>query len=231
MTFAPATLFFRSASQTRFESIMPSGEPACLDIDATISGIHERTSTVTKNPIESGANKSDHVINDNEVFSIEGVISDTPLSIITPVRNILTTANEELQILTTIAGSIGGLLQNRDDKAINAFKYLDELWRNHIPFKIISEFKTYDPVVFTSLSMPRTLQNGEAIRFTATIEQMEIATTLTAPKPSPEIVHTASQKEDLGKKDTQPITETVEKKSSFLFRLFRLGGPTGTAGQ
>lgn len=209
---------------------MPSGEPAILDIDATISGLHSRTSTITKNPIEDGSNKSDHVINENESFTIEGVVSDTPLSIITPVRNLLTTANEELQTLTTVAGSIGGLLQSPIERAQNAFIYLDELWRNHIPFKIISGFKSYDPVLFASLTIIEVLQNGRAVRFTGTIEQLQIAITKLQTIPpdesiAPDVVHTGSAKQDLGKKSTKAITKTVEKKSSLLFDILFRSSP------
>ncbi len=53
-----------------------------LEIDATIKQNLTRTAMLTKNPVESGAQTTDHINLDNLKFEMEGIISEAPLSLV-----------------------------------------------------------------------------------------------------------------------------------------------------
>jgi len=53
-----------------------------LKLDASLKESHNRTARVTENEIEDGSVISDHVKLDPKTLTMEGVISDTPISIL-----------------------------------------------------------------------------------------------------------------------------------------------------
>lgn len=50
-----------------------------IEIDCTITELHSWTSTVTRVPVESGADRSQHIIDNPYMLSVEAVISDIPM--------------------------------------------------------------------------------------------------------------------------------------------------------
>jgi len=51
-----------------------------LRLDATLQEVHERTSRVTDHPIEGGSTIQDHIVRNPRRLTMEGYITDTPLS-------------------------------------------------------------------------------------------------------------------------------------------------------
>jgi hypothetical protein len=117
-------------SQTRKNAI------GSLTIEATISENHRASSQVTKQTIEDGSSVSDHIINDPETVTIEGFISNTPIS--------------------------GGFQNN----AQNAFDELYRIRENKQLITVVTGYRVYNNMAITNINVPRDRSTGQSIRFT-----------------------------------------------------------------
>jgi len=203
-----------------------------LEIDAAIQITHEKSASATKNPVEDGSQISDHVTLENDKLTIEGMVSSSPIGIFQSIGNLAGSSISQNAILSGIGGALGGtvagLLQSTGDRVQNAFKFLEEIHFNRIPFKIVTGLKVYDPVILTTLTIPQNAQIGPSLRFTATFEQITIATAdfvdIPVTKVDPTVENTATSKTKLGKQSTPPATQTTQERSTILLNLFKKAG-------
>ena len=139
-----------------------------LQLDATVNENHVRSSTITKNEIEDGSNVADNVVLNNEKFSIEGIISESPFPS-SDIRDIaLQVQNVGFNALNDLVGSIsGGLLPNTGStiKRIVALTQLETFWKNKVPFIVLTGLKRYENVLINNMSIPVTVKDGKSLRF------------------------------------------------------------------
>jgi hypothetical protein len=227
-------------------------EIAQLKLDAAVNIQHDFGSTVTKNPIESKTgnevdNFTDHVRLENPVLQIEGVIAEAPLDLLGSAFNVFTGAatsslNKTIggqlggfasQALAAGLGSVAGLIANRNRDDIQfpqkAFEYLQELRRNKIPFTVVTRLKRYEDMILTRISVPQNTDDGNSLRFTATMEQIEIVQTQTVIIPEQTVTNqSAATKQALGKQTN--ITATDANASAAKSTLNDLGITTPRSG-
>ena len=115
------------------------GRIGAIALDATISETHSATSQVTTQPVEEGANISDHIINDPLEVEITGFITNSP-------------------VLTSST--------NFRDAAQAAFDELFFIREQKQLVVVVTYYKVYDNMAITSINIPRTLRVGQAINFT-----------------------------------------------------------------
>jgi hypothetical protein len=203
-----------------------------LRLDAAASIQHNATATPTKNPIEARSgdpidNFTDHVRLENRTLSIDGLISESPLTVIASALSVFTGASSSLvrdafgggalggfaqQALAAGVGSIAGLIENRNDDDIQypskAFQYLEELRDNRVPFTVITSLKRYENMILTNLSVPQTGVDGKSLRFSATFEQIQIVQTQVVIIPEQTVTNpSAASKQNLGKQAQNAATE------------------------
>lgn len=189
-------------------------EIGILTLDAAISVNHTLRATPTKNPIESKSgvaadNFTDHVRLENRMLTIEGFISEAPLSNLGSAFNVFTGAATSYvssrvpnavqgfaaQAFATGLGTVSGMIANRLPGDLTyptrAYEYLVELWRNRIPFLVHTRMQLYWDMIITDLSVPQEAADGRSLRFNATFEQIEIVKTSTVKIPE-SIVKNAS---------------------------------------
>lgn len=111
-----------------------------IELDLNLDEGHEWKAEATMNPVEEGAPITDHVIEQSDKLSLKGFISDTPLTI--------TSANIDLE--------------NRTQPV---FDLLRELIKAREPVTVYTKYWTYADMVITSISIPRTAGQGEALEF------------------------------------------------------------------
>lgn len=204
-----------------------------LVIDATVNQDHVGSAEITKNPVESGAQITDHVqLNPNQLI-IEGIISDTPLGF--PIlQNVLNIVNT----VTTLFG--------QSSRSIDGFNKLVELKDKREPFTVITNLKRYSDMVIAELIVTRSNTTGNAIEFKATIEQIRIVSSQSATLTgnlggsldsgvAGSIKDVGAKTQDLGNKVTTalPVTNPVSSvpsstvspsKSSAAFKVFTVLG-------
>ena len=152
-----------------------------LWLDASLKEDHDLEVDVTDHPVETGASVSDHARPKPREVTIEGVVSNTPLSTL-QARQAQTA--EGTSILST-AGQPA--VRGKPGWAESAFATLEALWTVPKLITIVTGLKTYDNMLLTSLKVPRDDKTGDVLKFTAKFKQVRLvknATSVVATKKS-----------------------------------------------
>lgn len=128
-----------------------------VPVDIITSETYDLSNTVTEHPIERGGVITDHVYKNPVVITMTGVISKSPISIFDAISNGIT------------------------DRHIEGYQQLERLHNNQQPFTLVTGLKVYQNMVLQALNAGIDVQEGEAVMFTATLKQIEIANTFTVP--------------------------------------------------
>lgn len=154
-----------------------------IQIDATMSETHGRTSTASKFPIEDGSSIGDHFILGNHTLKLQGIISDTPIRL---EQALLTTAiSAFVPPLGVVAVAAGANLVQRlfsstpKSPSVQAYEQLLDLQAQRQPFSVVTTLKRYDKMWITNLSAPRDSATGQALVFDLELEQVILVTPLT----------------------------------------------------
>lgn len=120
-------------------------------VDCALVEEHTYDSEVTEYPVERGADITDNVRPKPIEVRIEGIVSNTPVS--------------------------PDILAQRDSDvtpADEAYLRFMDIRDNREPVTIRTSLNTFENMVLKSLSIPRSKDTGDALRFTATFVQVEI---------------------------------------------------------
>lgn len=221
---------------------------AQLKLDAAKQINHTSAATPSKNPIEARSgdpidNFTDHIRLENKQLTIEGMISESPLSVLGSAFNVFTGAASGIfndnrltsqfsgfatQALAAGFGSIAGLIANRNQNdlqyPLKAFQFLVELQENRVPFTIVTSLKRYESMVLTNLSVPQEARNGKSLMFTASFEQINIVQTQTVLIPEQKVANpSGASNQKLGK---QPNKNASDDNGSAAKRFFDSVGIT-----
>lgn len=119
-------------------------------IDGAASEEEALEAEATEYPVESGATITDHVTNSPVTLALEFVVSDTPIGAAAASRAAgVVPSSEARQVLTAL----------RDSRR---------------PFTVVTGVRSYESMVFTSLSFPRDGKTGAALRGTASLKRIEL---------------------------------------------------------
>lgn len=122
-------------------------------IDATMSEDHAFDSEVTSHPVEEGADVTDHVREIPIVVVLECVVSNTPF---------------------------GGIVFERDPNELpssEAYARMLAIRDKREPVTIETSLSVFHDMVLRRLSVPRTSRTGDALRFRATFQQIQLVRT------------------------------------------------------
>lgn len=153
-----------------------------IELDATLSESHAKTATVTRNPVERGSDVTDHVHIMPDRLKIEGVISQTP--------DVLRASFDP---------RFGGTT-----RAKSAWAQLKELQAKREPFEVFTSLQSYTNMVISSLETTRTADTTHALRFTATLDEIEIASVSLVENLAADVADLAAAESDLGTQGTGP---------------------------
>ena len=138
-----------------------SGKEVKMRFHTVISEAHSASNSVTKFPVQTGFEVSNHAIRKNREVNIEGMITNTLLE-----------------------GS--GMTQWSPTNNIKeAFAALEALVLSATPCKVVTNLGVYEPVVFTKFNTTTKEGLTDAMSFTISGEEVQIArlAVSTAPKP------------------------------------------------
>lgn len=121
-------------------------------LDVSLSETHTMRSDVTEYPVESGANVSDHIRPLPFELSIEGLVSDIPLTNMGPLRP-------------------SGV---RHSQA--AFEHIQKMWKAQKTVHIVTSLRTYENMAVLDVSVPRARDKTGGLWFTAQFRQIDIIT-------------------------------------------------------
>lgn len=127
-----------------------------IELDVIITEGASASATITKNPVENGADINDHIIIEPMTFNIRGLVSDVSSSVL------------------DIGQSIASASAESASKSEQAWNDLLDLQATREPFTLIQNLKTYDNVVIQSLSYNQDKDTGNALDFTATLVEINL---------------------------------------------------------
>lgn len=138
-----------------------------IALDSVTSEVPSYPSDVTAYPVQSGGQISDHVTNQLPSVTISATVSDVPVGDMIEERD-----------ASTLSHLYSGPI------SMQVYKALLELRKVRTPFKYEGLRETWENMIFTDISPPLDAATGGALRFSATMQQVDIR----------ELVRTASRK-------------------------------------
>jgi len=173
---------------------IPKDSAIEISLDASISENHSYNSRVSQFPVEEGLTIVDNIVNDPEGIEITGFITNTPITFF--LQN----------IANLIDDTSGG------DRVKTAFEGLLALRESKEPFTLVTGLKTYENMVFTSLTFPRDRSTGVTnLRFIARVVSVRFVSSRTVAaskvvEDPPALSDQATATQDVGKQVTTPET-------------------------
>ena len=135
-------------------------------LDASITENHVYTSKVTQFPVETGVTISDHIYNEPDRLTLEGLVTNFPLPLAKP--EIYTRA---------FTSSTQGQLRYSDD----AYIKLMAIRNNKALITIVTRLKHYTNMAILSINIPRDHTTQEALKFTIEFQKVFVVSTSTVP--------------------------------------------------
>jgi hypothetical protein len=185
-----------------------------ITIDASLQETHERQSPPTEFEVEDGSTVSDHIIVKPFSLKVQGIITDTPLSLINAALS--TVASAILPPVGIIGAGIGVALSKAlvgsKSPSVAAYGQLLNLQSTKLPFDVLTSLQRYSSMWIKSISVPRDAQTGKAIVFDVELVQLLLV--------SPKSVNTlifknadlSAAEQDEGKQNlTNPALEAAKQ--------------------
>lgn len=148
--FRDAVSFFYPDSEARLDEIV---------VDAFVHEAHIFSAELTEHPVESGGMIVDHVYQMPMSLSIDGIISNTPMSMIG---------------VTAFDSASRYFSGESNDKARTAFEKFEKLFAERKAITIVTSLKTYETMVLENLSVERGGGNQDSLRFSCTARELRI---------------------------------------------------------
>ncbi len=160
-----------------------------LIVDAFIKESHTLSAEITEHPVEDGNVMADHIISKPFCLSIDGIISNTPMTLIG---------------LTVFDSAMRFFEGDGNEIVTQAFDTIENLFAKRTPLSISTSLKTYHNMVLENLTLERGDFYNDSLHFTCTAKQIAIShqERINLPKPK---VNRAKPIEKKGLQETKPL--------------------------
>lgn len=173
-----------------------------IQLDSIIFEEHEGSVVITKNPVESGADVTDHAIVQPDLLVIQGVVTDSPLG--------LAAFGQLIDSVTELFGTSTSANLTRSQQAYEALQILKN---NAEPIDVTTKLKTYNNMMLTGLSTSQDKDTSQIVILNITLEEVIITesttTDLTEADLSSSVKKSASTAVDKGKQEIKQVSESV----------------------
>lgn len=134
-----------------------------IQLDAVLSETHNNTVRLTKNPVELGADITDHAIVEPKKIVIVAEVSDTPLG--------LAALGQIVDLITGLFGTSTTQNITRSNAAFNAMILLQE---QREPLEIQTKLRLYQDMIITSLVTTQDKDSSRIALMTIILEEVLI---------------------------------------------------------
>lgn len=190
---------------------------AALEVDATLSEVHEAEAEATEHPVETGVVVADHVILKPRRYRMEGLVTNAPIGLS------LVALQKRWTALRTSDPSIDAPFAAERLSAV-AFATLNGLLEAREFVTVVTPLAKYSDLVLVALSFPRDAHTGDALRFSATFKQVRKVTASEVQVQTFSPDGPAAPKADLGPQATKTTSAPVKERSqSTLLEAFDAG--------
>jgi len=177
-----------------------------VKLDAVIREDFAETLELTKNPIENGVNVSDHVIYQPRKYTIQGIVTDTPLGF-----------DAFGEIRDTVTGFFSASTPSHDTRSTAAYKDLVALKDAAEPLKIQTGLGEYKDMVITSITTSKDKTSFRSVPIQMTLEEAVITESQVVQVPKKFLSATGGIKDkgskaiDAGRKAVTAPIDSAEK--------------------
>lgn len=147
-----------------------------IELDCTISETHEGAVDVTEFPVEDGFDIADHARPKAETVSLEAFVSNTPIPFDAeqadaslasyPYSRGVVEWSSKSQLLMEQAGAV--------DPATRAYNEILRIKNAGELITLTTSLRTYEDMLITSVSVPRSAQVGNGLQFTVSLKELRI---------------------------------------------------------
>lgn len=199
-----------------------------LKIDATRAEEHSFKAKATQHEVEDGSNISDHVINSGRTITIDGVISDDPITITAAAVGNLAGITGNLvgglggAVATGAVAKLGSeLISSGTKPSKDAVDIFEGIYVLKLPLMITTSIKTYTNMIMESLSFPRNSRNANSLEFKATFREIRIIESEVVEIPVSATKNDGVIKETKGgkKPSVEPDAQTAASGSTGAFKI------------
>ena len=180
-----------------------------IELDAVISESHTSEVRVTRNPIELGADITDHSVVEPKRIQIIAQVSDTPLGVAAIG-----------QIIDNITGLFGSSTSENVTRSNAAYNAMIQLQESREPVDIQTKLKLYRNMIITNVSVTQDKDTSRIVLMNISAEEVRIVQTkivkLNSSQLSGSAVTQATSAEAKGKVEAvspDPTTNTSVLKS------------------
>ena len=202
-----------------------------LLIDVTTKITPKYESDVTDNPVEDGSNVNDNVKSKPITIQVDGVISQSPLTLQSQFSGLITSgasiATQKVggfagSALVAGSGALGATLlktSGSNGPVADAFKRLTDMIQNKTIFSLVDRYTKYENLIMTSLSFPSDAKTGQKLEFSFTCKQLRIiyGQTTKIEKIAKPVSHSAGPKEKKGQLPPNPGDPPTILRQGFNF--------------
>lgn len=131
-----------------------------IQLDAVLSETHTNEVRLTKNPIELGADITDHAIVEPKKINIIAQVSDTPLGVAALG-----------QIVDSVTGLFGTSTSDNITRSNVAYNALVQLMENREPIEVQTKLKLYSNMLITSISTKQDKDSSRAVLLVINLDE------------------------------------------------------------
>lgn len=144
---------------------------ATIEIDAMLSEQYELNSQITSSPIDFGTEIADHIINDPRLYTIEAVVTDTPMGLLAAIQ---TLGNNVKQALGYLSSAITGTEQDAPATArsVAAWQSLVALWESKAAINVQSGMGLLENLAIRNLRVRVDKDTANQLRFTCIMQEV-----------------------------------------------------------
>lgn len=189
-----------------------------VTLDASIRETHSTRVKITDHPVEQGVDISDHLRQEPDRVTIEGVVTNTPLGNTQPAF-VSVAGNQNTPPFSFLRTSIYVM-----NLAENAYYALLDLAGADNLITVVTALRVYENMAMESLDVPRDAKIGQSVKFTATFKEVQIVLNQTVTVARAE---TQQGNKNLGKVAAQPVEKSWAASGADLLKKgtgFTLGG-------
>ena len=179
-----------------------------IQLDAVISESHVNEVSLTSNPVELGADITDHAVLQPKKLNIVAMVSDTPLG--------LAAFGQIVDLITGLFGTSTGENLTRSNTAYNAMVQLQE---TREPLEIQTKLKLYTNMIITSIKVVQDKNTSRVVSMNIDLQEVLITQTELVQLSEKQLKEgsprdQASSPAKEGRKSTQEISEEGPTKTT-----------------
>lgn len=160
--------------------VKPKVTIGVVTLDASISEKHTKSNEVTKHPVETGKDVSDHIRHHGDRIEIEGVISNTPLFFL---ASLASSGGTGLAGNLFSASPVRSDTEHVTDRAKRADQAFSAAMDSGELLTVVTSIRTYKNMAMVDYAVTRDKDTGNILSFNIGLEEVVIVSTQTIDVP------------------------------------------------